>query len=176
MSDIELAKMAYSREWRWFQGRTVKGAVPKKAGVDFTPPALDTLITSPKCPNGMYHLDKSDTLIAVKYCTSPPAELMPYLTFEGLRTRLRALPTAGDTDSKKAVKFTDYKLETAMIPQEPGPGKRRSQMIAPGINEPRQNVALVRLVWKKKGTEDQRVSELIELCGEGGIEMTINTE
>ena len=51
----------------------------KRAGVDFTPPAVGTLITVSKinkkdgreCTDGKYHLEKGDTPSELRYLQSP---------------------------------------------------------------------------------------------------------
>jgi len=157
-NDIEVEEMARTGNWYVVQSRVVPGANPAKAGVDFTPPAVNELITSPKCKNGKYLYDGG--LKEVRMCTT---QFASGLVLGGLFERVKN--KGGD-----AIHFPNYKVETPMIPQAPGPGRRPTRMTIldnsnNGQNLTDQNVCVVRLVRKyAKGetpvSEEQRLREL----------------
>lgn len=152
--------MARTGNWYFIQSKAAEGAKERKAGDNFTPPAVDNLITSPKCTNGKYLYD-GDVLKEVRFLTKPVAQFASGLVLSGLMERVK---NKGGT----AIHFPDYRIEMPMIPKAPGRGKRDSRMtmLDAGYSQnlTDQNVCVVRLVWdekkRKKPTEEERLREL----------------
>ena len=67
---------------------------------------------------------------------------------------------------------------TPMIPKPQGRGARRCGMIDAANNNwlPDQNVVLIKFVWKKQGTEEQRREELRGHLSNNGIEVSFTDD
>ena len=99
---------------------------------------------------------------------------MPNLVFQGTRQRTKTTGTKGTTKAKTALKFLEYDMVTPMIPKPKGRGARRCGMI--DANFPDQNVVLIKFVWKKQGTEEQRREELRGHLSDNGIEVSFTDD
>ena len=101
---------------------------------------------------------------------------MPLLAFEGLRNR-KTKQTKGTTgNAPDSFKIPDYDLVTPYIPKPKGQGQQDTLMVCDRAGDryyiPEHNVVPVRLVWKKKGSEEQRKKELRAQLNAHGIEIT----
>ena len=136
-------------------------------GNGFTPPADGVKLISKRWGEDRKYSfqgeDKKATLLEPYFDKDKFFDLLVYTTVEG-RTKPNDRRKKTD-NSTKGILFSDYILEQPLLPPK---GRGRGSRWA-FMGPTNQGVTMFRFVWRKKGTEAQRLAELNELLAENDV-------
>ena len=135
-------------------------------GNGFTPPADGVKLISKEFGGDRRYSfqgkNKDATLLEPYFDKDKFFDGLVYQTIEG---RCKKDKRMHNDNSDKTVMFSDYKVEQPLLP-----AKGRGRGSRPAFMGPtHQGVTMFRFVWRKKGTEAQRLAELNELLAENDV-------